>query len=57
MPHTISADDCISCGACEAECEYGAISEGDGYYVIDASKCTDCGSCFDVCPSGAISKM
>lgn len=57
MPHMISADDCISCGACEAECESGAISEGDGYYVIDAAKCTDCGSCFEVCPSGAISKM
>lgn len=57
MPHTISADDCIACGACEAECPSGAISEGNGYYVIDAAICTDCGSCFEVCPSGAISKM
>jgi len=56
MPHKIAADDCIACGACEAECESGAISEADGYYVIDAAKCTDCGSCFEVCPTGAISK-
>ena len=23
-------DDCISCGACAADCPVGAISEGDG---------------------------
>ena len=31
-------DDCIACGACEAECPVGAIS---------------CGACADVCPVGA----
>ena len=29
MAYHIS-DDCISCGACEAECPVGAISAGDG---------------------------
>ena len=35
MAYVIS-DDCISCGTCEGECPAGAISEGDGKYVIDA---------------------
>lgn len=46
-------DECISCGACEAQCPVEAISAGDSKYVIDADKCTECGSCADVCPVGA----
>lgn len=53
MAHTIN-EECISCGACEAECPEEAISEGDERYVIDAAKCTDCGSCVEVCPTEAI---
>lgn len=34
-------DDCISCGACEAECKNGAISEGEETYVIDPDRCTE----------------
>lgn len=52
MAYAINGD-CISCGACEAECPVGAIAEGDGKYEIDAAKCTECGSCADVCPVGA----
>ena len=54
MAHVIS-DNCISCGACMAECPQDAISEGDTKYVIDPEKCTDCKSCVEVCPSDAIS--
>ena len=32
----------------------GAISEGDGKYVIDADTCIDCGTCAATCPTGAI---
>ena len=32
MAYKIS-DDCISCGACAAQCPVEAISEGDGKYV------------------------
>lgn len=46
-------DDCISCGACEAECPTGAITEGDDKYVIDPETCIDCGACADVCPVDA----
>jgi ferredoxin len=56
MTHTIN-NDCIQCGACEAECSNGAISEVEGLYVVDTTKCEDCGDCVDVCPSSAISKQ
>lgn len=46
-------DDCISCGACEAECPCSCISEGDGKYVIDADACVECGACAGVCPVAA----
>ena len=52
MAYVIS-DECISCGACEAECPVDAISEGDGKYVIDADKCIECGACASTCPVGA----
>ena len=37
------SDDCIACGACEAECPVSAISEGDGKYEINPDLCTECG--------------
>ena len=45
-------DECIGCGACEAECPVSCISAGD-IYVIDADSCIDCGNCSNVCPVGA----
>ena len=55
MAYHIS-DDCISCGACEAECPVSAISEGNGKYEINADACVDCGTCAGSCPVGAISQ-
>lgn len=52
MAYKIS-DECISCGACEAECPVSAISAGDGKYVIDEGACIECGACAGVCPVGA----
>ena len=49
----IITDECISCGACQAECPVDAIAEGDGKYVIDADKCIECGACAGSCPVGA----
>jgi len=52
-------DECISCGACEAECKNNAISEGEELYVIDPDKCTECAGwfespkCVEVCPVDA----
>ena len=50
----VITDACISCGACADTCPCGAISEGDGKYVIDADACLDCGTCEGCCPTGAI---
>ncbi len=55
MAYCIS-DSCISCGSCEGQCPVGAISMGDGQFVIDEAKCIDCGSCAGQCPVGAISE-
>ena len=49
MAYKIKSD-CISCGACEAECPVGAISAGADKYEIDPGKCIDCGACASVCP-------
>lgn len=49
-------DECTSCSACEPECPNGAISEGDGIFVINPDLCTECVGfhdtmqCADVCP-------
>ena len=52
-------DECISCGACEAECKNQAIKEGSSIYDIDPAKCTECVGwfasprCVEVCPVSA----
>ena len=55
-------DECISCGACAAECPNGAIYEGgvewelngethpalsDDHYYVAPDKCTECVGFFD----------
>ena len=52
MAYKIS-DECISCGACAAECPVEAIAEGDGKYEINPDVCIECGNCAEVCPVGA----
>lgn len=46
-------DECIKCGACEAECPTSAITEGEDIYIVDPEICIDCGACADVCPVDA----
>ncbi len=49
-------DGCLMCGACAGACPVGAISEGDGKYVIDPDVCISCGACAGTCPAGVISE-
>ena len=50
MAYKIS-DECISCGACAAECPVEAIAEGDGKYEINPDTCIECGACTYSCPA------
>ena len=49
-------EECITCGACEAECPNQAIVEGPKIYVIKPERCTECvgayesSKCADQCP-------
>lgn len=54
MAYVIS-DECITCGACAAQCPAEAIAEGDAHFEINADACLDCGACADQCPVEAIS--
>jgi len=53
-PMVVITDECIECGSCEPECPEGAISPGDGKYVINNELCVECLTCIDVCPNEAI---
>jgi len=53
MPFVVT-DKCISCGACVAGCETGAITEGDTQSHIDITICIECGTCQINCPTEAI---
>ncbi len=50
----VIGNDCISCGACAAQCPVNAIAEGDGKYEINADSCIECGACAAGCPVGTI---
>ena len=54
MAYVIS-DECVSCGACAAQCPAESISEGDAHFEINPDACLDCGACADTCPMSAIS--
>lgn len=51
----VIGDECVSCGACAAQCPAEAISEGAEHFEIDADACLDCGACEAQCPVSAIS--
>ena len=50
-------EECISCGACAAECPVQCIAEGENKYNINAAECISCGTCAGVCPVGAPKNM
>lgn len=50
----VITEECVSCGACAAQCPVEAISEGDDRFVIDQDTCVECGACAAQCPVEAI---
>jgi len=44
---------CISCGTCQKNCRFGAISN-ENSYVVDPFSCEGCGVCEAICPAGAV---
>lgn len=50
----VITEECVSCGACAAQCPVEAISEGADRYEIDSEICVECGACAAQCPVEAI---
>lgn len=49
-----TTEPCVSCGACVAACQEGAISLDTPQPTIDRLGCLGCGRCPTVCPSSTI---
>jgi len=45
---TMITEDCIACGACEAECPNDAISYGEDIFEVDPDLCSECVGFHDV---------
>lgn len=48
---SISPDLCVGCGACLANCRFGAVVKLDAEAFAASSKCNDCDYCKRSCPS------
>jgi MinD superfamily P-loop ATPase len=51
----IATEKCTSCGLCENNCRFKAISFDNGCYIVDTFSCEGCGVCEAICPNSAIS--
>ena len=54
MPIKINKETCVGCGACVAQCPFGALSLVDNCAFVEETKCKFCGKCATVCPCEAI---
>ena len=54
MKKVYVTNDCIGCGACEAECPIDCITLKNGQAYIDSQGCVGCEACKVICPVEAI---
>jgi MinD superfamily P-loop ATPase len=50
----IAPEKCITCGLCEKDCRFNAITLEDTCYKVDEFSCEGCGVCEAICPVKAI---
>jgi ferredoxin len=50
----VATQSCSGCGACADICPFAAISQDNGYAVVDSDACMGCGVCVSQCPEGAL---
>lgn len=43
-----------TCQACADACPTGALTCGDGAFLVDVQRCVTCGACVSACPTGAL---
>lgn len=55
FPIYLHKDRCVKCGKCEKNCPQSAVSNKDGYPVINRADCINCYRCIHHCPGMALS--
>ena len=50
----VDADECIGCGECVQQCQFGALAVPEDVCEVDVARCVGCGQCTTVCPTDAI---
>jgi NAD-dependent dihydropyrimidine dehydrogenase PreA subunit len=53
----IDKTNCVGCGECLMACSKKAITNQNGYAVIDQELCNGCGNCLSICPTNAIREL
>ena len=51
---SIDNENCIGCDLCVDRCQFNAISNQDGTFVVDKDKCIGCGVCTVACPNESL---
>ena len=55
---SIDNENCVSCGACTAVCEVGALNmDSDWQIQLDKNRCLGCKLCIKACPTRSISNV
>lgn len=54
----IDSENCVSCGACTAVCEVGALSMDKDWQInLNKNRCLGCKLCIKACPTRSISNV